>query len=133
MNRVIQIIAALGAGLCGFLFGEIDGLLYALITCMILDYITGVLVAIFRRELSSKIGFRGLAKKGVILAIIALGHMLDAHVLSGGHDVCRSAATGLYLANEGLSILENGKALGIRYPKMIENVLKQIRETSEKE
>ena len=133
MNRVIQIIAAAGAGACGFLFGEMDGLLYALITFMILDYITGVLVAAFRRELSSKVGFRGLAKKGVIFAIVALGHILDAYVLSGGHDICRCAAVGFYLANEGLSILENGDALGIKYPKIIKSVLLQIREKEENE
>jgi len=54
MNRVIQILAAVSAAACGFLFGQMDGLMYALIVFMLLDYISGVLVAIAEHELSSK-------------------------------------------------------------------------------
>jgi len=67
MNKIIQIIAASAAAICGFLFGEFDGLMYALIAFMVLDYISGVLVAIAQKELSSKVGFKGIAKKVIIL------------------------------------------------------------------
>lgn len=63
MNKIIQIIAASAAAICGFLFGEFDGLMYALIAFMVLDYISGVLVAIAQQQLSSKVGFKGIAKK----------------------------------------------------------------------
>ena len=133
MHKIITWAAAAGGAIAGYLWGEMDGFLFALIIFMVLDYVTGVLVAAIRRELSSKVGFRGLAKKAMIMAIIALAHVIDEYVLSGDHDVWRSAATGLYLANEGLSILENGDALGIKYPKGLKKLLKQIQETSEKE
>ena len=132
MNRVIQIIAAVGAGLCGFLFGELDGLMYALIAFMLLDYVSGVLVAISEKELSSKIGFKGIAKKVIILILVAVGHILDTHILGGGA-VCRSAVCGLYIANEGISILENASELGIPLPKKLVSVLKQLKDDSEKE
>ena len=57
MNKIIQLITAIGAAVCGFLFGRMDGLMYALIAFMALDYLTGVLVAAAQKELSSKVGF----------------------------------------------------------------------------
>jgi len=63
MSKIIQSIAAALSAVCGFMWGAMDGLLYALITFMILDYVTGVLVAIAQKELSSKVGFKGIAKK----------------------------------------------------------------------
>lgn len=132
MNRVIQTIAAISAAACGFLFGELDGLMYALIAFMILDYISGVLVAIAEHELSSKIGFKGIAKKVIILILVAVGHILDMHILGGGA-VCRSAVCGLYIANEGISILENASELGIPLPKKLLAVLKQLKKEDEED
>ena len=127
MNKVIQRISAIGAAVCGFLFGQMDGLMYALIALMALDYLTGVLVAVAQKELSSKVGFKGIAKKVIILALVAVGHILDTHVLGGGA-VCRSAASGFYIANEGISILENAAELGLPLPKKLVDVLKQLRD-----
>ena len=127
MNKVIQLISAIGAAVCGFLFGQMDGLMYALIAFMILDYLTGVLVAVAQKELSSKVGFKGIAKKVIILALVAVGHILDTHVLGGGA-VCRSAVSGFYIANEGVSILENAAELGLPLPKKLVDVLKQLRD-----
>lgn len=132
MNKIIQIIAASAAAVCGFLFGEFDGLMYALIAFMVLDYISGVLVAIAQKELSSKVGFKGIAKKVIILVLVAVGHLLDAHVLHDGA-VCRMAVSGFYAANEAISILENASELGIPLPKKLVAVLKQLKEDSEKE
>ena len=131
MNKVIQVIAAAGAGLCGFLFGEFDGLMYALITFMLLDYVSGVLVAIVQKELSSKVGFKGIAKKVIILALVAVGHIIDMHILGGGA-VCRSAVLGFYTANEGISILENAAELGLPLPKKLVSVLKQLKDKEDK-
>ena len=127
MNKVIQLISAIGAAVCGFLFGQMDGLMYALIAFMALDYLTGVLVAAAQKELSSKVGFKGIAKKVIILALVAVGHILDTHVLGGGA-VCRSAVSGFYIANEGISILENAAELGLPLPKKLVDVLKQLRD-----
>ena len=126
VDKLIQSIAAILAGLCSFMLGGMDGLLYALVSFMILDYITGCLVAIVKKELSSKIGFKGIAKKVLIMALVAVGHILDTHIL-GGSAFCRSAVIGFYIANEGISILENAGELGIPLPKKLIAVLKQLK------
>lgn len=126
VNKVIQSIAAFFAGMASFLFGGMDGLLYALIVFMVLDYVTGIIVAVTKHELSSEIGFKGIAKKVLIMALVAVGHILDAHVLGGGA-FCRSAVIGFYIANEGISILENAGELGLPLPKKLIAVLKQLK------
>ncbi len=75
-------------------------------------------------------GFTGIAKKVFILALVAVGHILDAHVLGGG-SVCRSAVIGFYLANEGISILENAGNIGLPLPKKLIDVLKQLKNKEE--
>ena len=126
MSKLIQSIAAFFAGMASFLWGGVDGLLYALIVFMILDYTTGVIVAVTKHELSSEIGFKGIAKKVLVMALVAVGHILDEHILGGGA-FCRSAVIGFYIANEGISILENAGELGIPLPKKLIAVLKQLK------
>ncbi len=130
MDKLLQSITAAVCAVCGFLFGRLDGLLYALIAFMTLDYVTGIIAAWVRRELSSAVGFTGIAKKVFILALVAVGHILDAHVLGGG-SVCRSAVIGFYLANEGISILENAGNIGLPLPKKLIDVLKQLKNKEE--
>lgn len=130
--KIIQTIAAVLSGICGFLWGQLDGLLYALVAFMIIDYVSGVIVAVFRRELSSEVGFKGIAKKVLIMGLVAVGHILDTHIL-GGEAVCRSAVIGFYIANEGISILENSAKLGLPLPKKLITVLKQLKDDNDKE
>ena len=130
--KIIQTIAAVLSGVCGFLWGQLDGLLYALVAFMIIDYVSGVIVAVFRRELSSEAGFKGIAKKVLIMGLVAVGHILDTHILGGGA-VCRSAVIGFYIANEGISILENSAKLGLPLPKKLIAVLKQLKDDNDKE
>lgn len=127
MDKVINITSAAVCGVCGFLWGQADGLLYALIAFMTIDYITGVIVACLGHRLSSEVGFKGIAKKVLILLLVAVGHLLDAHILGGGA-VCRSAVIGFYIANEGISILENCGAIGIPLPKKLLDVLKRLKD-----
>lgn len=131
MNKIIQIISAASAAVFGFLWGPFDGLMYALIVFMVMDYISGVLAAIANKELSSYVGFRGIAKKVAILMLVGVGHIIDVHVL-GGQAVCRSAVLGFYIANEGISILENASELGLPLPKKLVNVLKQLKDKEDK-
>ena len=127
MDKVIKVIAATSAAVCSFLWGKLDGLMYALIAFMVLDYISGVVVAIVKKELSSEVGFKGIAKKVIIMALVAVGHILDAHIL-GGSAVCRNAVIAFYIANEGISILENAAELELPLPKKLVAVLKQLKD-----
>ncbi|MCR5015140.1 MAG: phage holin family protein [Ruminococcus sp.] len=126
MNKIIQTIAALTCAIFGLLFGEMDGLIKALIIFMVLDYCTGVAVAIKKKELSSEIGFVGIIKKVFILVFVAVGHVLDAYVIGEGA-MCRGAVAGFFIANEGLSILENGAIFGLPIPRKLKEILLQLR------
>lgn len=131
MDKILQTISGAICAVCGFLWGELDGLLYALVAFMAIDYVTGLVVAWIRKELSSEIGFKGIAKKVFILSLVAVGHILDVHVLGGGA-VCRSAVIGFYIANEGISILENAGNIGLPLPKKLIDVLQQLKSKEEK-
>ena len=95
-------------------------------TFIILDYVTGVTVACINKNVSSERGFKGIAKKLIILLVVAVGNIVDIYILGGGA-VCRSTVIGFYLANEGISILENAGNLGIPLPKKLVSVLKQLK------
>lgn len=131
MDKFLQTFSAVVCAVCGFLWGQLDGLLYALIAFMVMDYITGLISAYIRRELSSSVGFRGIAKKVFIMALVAVGHILDTHVIGDGA-VFRSAVIGFYLANEGISILENAGKIGLPLPKKLLDVLAQFKNEEDK-
>ena len=135
MNKIQMIFnsiaAAVGAAV-GFLFGEVTGLFWALIAFMGMDYVTGVVIAVVGRKLSSEVGFRGLAKKFLVLVFVAVGHILDAYVL-GNTAVFMTAVMLFYIANEGVSIIENAALLGLPVPEKVRSILEQIRNKAEKE
>ena len=125
-NVIKSISAALGA-VGGFLFGQLNGLFYAVIAMMAIDYITGVVVAVLDKNLSSEVGFRGLVKKLFILVLIAVAHIIDAQVIGTGAALM-TAVMLFFIANEGISILENAAALGLPIPQKLRDVLEQLRD-----
>ena len=129
---IIDSIAGAVGAVLGFMYGEVSGLFWALIAFMALDYVTGVIVAIIEQRLSSEVGFRGLAKKFLILVFVAVGHIVDTYIL-GGTPAAMSAVMLFYIANEGISIVENASALGLPVPKKITGLMEQIRNKSESE
>ena len=129
---IIDSIAGAVGAVLGFMYGEVTGLFWALIAFMALDYITGVIVAIIEKRLSSEVGFRGLAKKFLILVFVAVGHIADTYIL-GGTPAAMSAVMLFYMANEGISIIENAAALGLPVPKKLTSIMEQIRNKSESE
>lgn len=126
-----SIFTALGA-VGGFLFGEITGLFWAVIAMMAIDYITGVVVAVLNKQLSSEVGFRGLVKKLFIIVLMAVAHVIDAEVIGTGAGLM-TAVQLFFLANEGISILENSAALGLPVPKKLRDVLEQLKSENDKE
>ena len=116
----------------GWFLGGSDGLLFALIAFVVIDYITGVMCAISDKKLSSAVGFKGICKKVLIFALVVLGHILDTRVIGAG-SVLRTAVIFFYLSNEGISLLENAAHLGLPVPKKLKDVLEQLHKRSEKE
>ena len=100
------------------LFGEWTNALNALLIAMVIDYITGVMAAAVNPEsqIDYKVGINGLAKKAIILLIVALGHLADS--VLGTNIICIGITYG-YLANEGLSIIGNAEAVGVPVPNIV--------------
>lgn len=122
------VFSALGAFL-GWFFGGGDGFLYALIAFAIIDYLTGVINAIISKALSSEIGFKGICKKVMIFMLVGVAHLIDLFILQEGTAI-RTAVIFFYLANEGISILENSAKLGLPIPKKLKKILSQINKRS---
>lgn len=133
MTGIVKSISAILCGIAGLLWGQLDGLMIALIAFICLDYITGLIVGAARHKLNSHTSFVGLCKKALILIVVAVAHIIDSQLLGGNASVFRSATCGLYIANEGLSILENSGKLGLPMPKKLKKALEQLRDKDDKE
>ena len=130
-NMTQVVIAGIG-GWLGWFLGGCDGLRYALIAFVVIDYITGVMCAVVDKNLSSEVGFRGIFKKVLIFLLVGIGHLLDAQVIGTG-SVVRTAVIFFYISNEGVSLLENAGHLGLPIPSKIKVVLEQLHERAERE
>ena len=123
-NTIQLIFAAIG-GWLGYFLGGCDGLLYALIAFVVIDYLTGIMCAISDHTLSSEVGFRGICRKVLIFLLVGIANILDIHVLGNG-SVLRTAVIFFYISNEGVSLLENAAHLGLPVPEKVKNVLEQL-------
>lgn len=130
--NTIQLIFAGIGGWLGYFLGGCDGLLYALIVFVVIDYITGVMCAINNHTLSSKVGFKGICRKVLIFLLVGIANILDIHIIGSG-SVFRTAVIFFYISNEGVSLLENAAHLGLPVPEKIKVVLEQLHDRSTKE
>jgi len=122
---VLQTVIAAVGGWLGWFLGGLDGFLYALIIFVIVDYITGIMVAIINKELSSEIGARGIFKKILIFILVGIAHIIDSRLIGEG-SVIRTAVIFFYLSNEGISIIENSTRIGLPVPQKLKDVLAQL-------
>jgi len=130
--NTIQLIFAGIGGWLGWFLGGCDGLLYALLAFVVVDYITGIMCAVSDHSLSSEVGFKGICRKVLIFLLVGIGHLLDAQVIGTG-SVLRTAVIFFYISNEGVSLLENAAHLGLPVPEKIKAVLEQLHDRAEKE
>lgn len=126
MEKVFNTAVAILATFFTYLFGGWDLALKILITFMVLDYVTGVINAYVIKTLNSEVGFRGLIKKCMILAVLIVGVELDRMLGNGGTWVFRTLVAYFYIANEGISLLENISNLGVPIPNKIKTALEQL-------
>lgn len=128
----IQVIFTGVGGWLGYFLGGCDGLLYALVLFVVVDYITGVMCAAADHKLSSEVGFKGICRKVLIFLLVGIGHVLDTQIIGTG-SVLRTAVIFFYLSNEGISLLENAGHLGLPIPEKLKIVLEQLHDRAEKE
>lgn len=126
MSNVLKSIISGIIGIAGFLIGEFDGLYKALLALIIADYITGVIVAVVKKQLSSEVGAKGIAKKILMLIVVAVANVLDVQIIGGGAGL-RNITIIFYAANEVISLLENTGKLGLPYPPKLLDVLEQVK------
>ena len=137
-DKIIKTICTIGGAIAGF-FGGWPPMLTILVVVMCIDYVSGVIVAASGRSpksetggLSSKAGFIGIAKKGFIMLIVLLATMLD-HAIGDEAMLFQGAAACYYIANEGLSILENAVLMDLPVPGVIKRALEELRDKNDKE
>jgi len=135
-NKAVKALATVGGAIAG-IFGEWSVLMTILAAAMVLDYISGVLVAAFGKSLKSegghldsKVGFVGLAKKALIIMIVLLATLLDK-ALGAEAMVFQTATVCYYIANEGISVVENAGLMGLPVPEVVKRALEQMKEKKE--
>ena len=111
------------------MYGSIDRLLIALVAFIIIDYVTGIIKAFILKQLSSEVGFKGIAKKILILILVAAANIVDRLTNSDG--LIRSMMCLFFIANEGLSILENCALMGVPFPKKFKLILEQLKKNND--
>lgn len=119
------ILAAFGA-IVGFLFGDMQGCLVALICFIVLDFITGVLTGVVEKNLSSEVAYRGIVRKLIEIIIVIASHMIDKYICETG-DVIMTAVCFLFISTEGISLLENAARLGVPIPNKLVETLSQLK------
>lgn len=134
-DKIVKWLAGIAGAVAG-LFGGWDTMLMVLVGAMVIDYFTGWIVAILGNStksesghLDSNVAWRGLLKKGMALLVVLLGALLDRAV---GQAVFRNMVVWFYIANEGLSILENLALAGVPFPSGVKRMLEQLREQNDK-
>lgn len=132
MTTTIKMAFATVGAFVGGLVGGMDGLLYALIAMMALDYAMGVIIAITHRKLSSDIGFKGITKKLMILVLVIVANLVDARVIGTGA-VLRTAVIMFYMANEAISLTENAANIGLPLPQKLIDILAQLKNGEDKD
>ena len=128
IDKIFSLIASEAATIFIYLFGGIDVALTCLIVAIVLDYVSGMIKAYNKKQLSSKIGFSGILKKIGILILVMLSVLVDR--VTGNTGAIRTLVIYYFVANEGLSVLENLGESGIPIPNAIKKALKVLKDQS---
>ena len=130
LQGILASISVVLGTICSFCFGDVDVFLTTLVTMLVIDYITGLAAAYMNNELNSKIGFKGIIKKVLRLIIVAAAVQVDR--VTGANGYIRNTVILFFIANEGISILENAGKCGVPIPKKFLEVLEQLQEKNDK-
>lgn len=123
INNIKLGLTAIVTGI-GWLVGGYDTMIITLLLFMVADYISGVMCGISKKELSSEVGFKGIFKKIMILFLVTMSNFLGQLVNLEG---LRYIVISFYLANEGISLIENAAILDLPVPKKIKEALEQLK------
>ena len=132
LEEMFNLSVATVATVFTWLIGDWDTALIVLVCFMALDYITGVIRAYINKNLSSSVGLIGIARKCLIFIVLIVSVLLD-RLLNSETWVFRTLVAYFYIANEGISLLENCVGLGLPIPQRLKDALEQLKEGNKKE
>ena len=127
-ETICTILATLATALV-WLFGGIDVSMQCLLVAIAIDYVSGIIKAFTTKTLDSRIGFRGIVKKVGVLCIVCLAVLLDR--ITGESGAIRTLVIYYFVANEGLSIVENLSIVGLPIPQTIKKALKALKKENQ--
>lgn len=130
MKNIINVITGAVVTIATYFLGGWDIAIQSLLVFIVIDYITGVLKAIYNKELNSAVGVKGIIKKVGYLLVVSISVLLDK--IAGNTGAIRNIVIYFFVANEGLSILENWGNLGLPLPKQLTEVLEQLKNNNSK-
>lgn len=122
--NTVSIVIGIVGGVIIKLMGGFDTVLWVLIAMMVLDYVSGIIKAVYQKRLSSRIGLNGILKKTTALLVVAAGNLVQEIT---GIGAVREMVIMFYIANEGISLLENTAAVSNVIPQSLREVLLQLR------
>lgn len=125
MKNLINFVTGTLATTLVYFLGGWDIALQILITVIVLDYITGVFKAIYNKKINSSVGLKGIIKKLGYLIVVAVAVILDK--IAGNTGAIRTLVIYFFVANEGISILENWGGMGLPLPQKIFDMLEQLK------
>lgn len=136
-DKIVKAVCGLGGAIAG-MFGGWDTMLQVLVVCMVVDYVTGWIVALMGKStktdsgfLDSKVGFKGIGKKCLIMGMVLMATYLDKAV-GGTGSIFRGIVIWFYVANEALSVVENLALAGVPFPAGVKKALEQIKDKNDK-
>lgn len=125
MKNFISFITGTLATALVYFLGGWDIALQILLTVIVLDYITGVCKAIYNKKMNSKVGAKGIIKKLGYLIVVAVSVELDR--ITGNTGAIRTLVIYFFVANEGISILENWGGMDLPLPQKLTDTLEQLK------
>lgn len=131
MVKCMKLISTLKIGLTtvigaiGWFVGGYDAMIITLLIFIVVDYLSGIMCAIINKRLSSEVGFKGIFKKIMIILLVGLTNLLGQATNIEG---LRYIVISFYLANEGISIIENASIIGLPVPEKIRDILEQLKQ-----
>ena len=125
MKHLINDVASIALTGVVYLLGGFDIALQSLLIVVVIDYLTGIASALYNKQLSSKVGFIGILKKFSYFLVIALAVVIDH--LTGQHGIIRTLVIYFFVANDGLSIIENLAEMNVKLPQKLIDALEQLK------
>ncbi len=126
LSKEVSIVVSILGGIFGSLFGKFEGPLYAFIVLIVIDYLSGVIVAYNNNEFNRETGIKGITKKGQMLLMVIAANIIDTQFLSET-PIARNALLTMYIVNEFISITENSNKLGLAVPKSVMDLLLKMK------